>query len=76
MILELIGEIANIDTIAVGSSIREIGRLEKAYGSAPWRKLKGTATVRLFDCTICKAEVHWHEAQGISKKEMKIKRIL
>ena len=76
MFLEVIGEITDIETIAVGSSIQEIGRLEKAYGSARWRKLKGTATVRLFDGTICKAELHWYEAHGIGKKEIKIKRIL
>jgi hypothetical protein len=76
MFLEIIGEIANIETIAVGGSIREIGRLERAYGCARWRKLKGTATVPLPDGTICKAEVHWYEAHGIGKKEMKIKRIL
>ena len=76
MTFEVIGEINNIDTIAVGNSIREIRRLEKAYGSGRWRKLKGTGTVQLNDGTICKVEIHWYEAHGIGKKEMKIKRIL
>ena len=31
---------------------------------------------RLKDGTICQAEVHWYEAHGIGKKEMKIKYIL
>ena len=58
MDFELIGEITDTETIAVGSFIREIERLRKVYGSGRWRKLKGTATVRLSDGTICKAEVH------------------
>jgi len=76
MNFEIIGEITNIETIAVGSSIREIARLRKVYGAGRWRKLKGMAMVRLSEGTICKAEVHWYEAHGIGKKETKIKRIL
>lgn len=75
MNFELFGEITDIETISVGSLIREIGRLQKVYGSGRWRKLKGMATVRLSDSTICKAEVHWYQAHGIGKKEIKIKRI-
>jgi len=73
---EIIGEIADIETIAVGSSIREITRLRKVYGSGRWRKLKGTAMIRLSDGTVCEAEIHWYEAHGIGKREIKIKRIL
>jgi hypothetical protein len=76
MNFEILGEIINIQTIAVGNSIREIARLRKIYGAGRWRKKKGIATVRLPDTTICKAEVHWYEAHGIGKKEIKIKRIL
>ncbi len=76
MDLEIIGKITNIETIGIGKSIREISRLRKVYGTSRWRKLKGRATVRLSDGTICKTEVHWYEAHGIGKKEMKIKRIL
>jgi hypothetical protein len=73
---EIIGEITNIETIAVGRSIREVARLQKVYGPGRWRKLKGMATVRLSDGTVSEAEVHWYEAHGIGKKEIKIKRIL
>jgi len=73
---EIIGEITNIETIAVGGSIREIARLRRVYGSGRWRKLKGIATVRLSDGTICEAEVHWYEAHGIGRKEEKIKSVL
>jgi hypothetical protein len=73
---EIIGEIAGIETIAVGSSIREIERLRRIYGPGRWRKLKGIATVRLPDGMVCEAEVHWYEAHGIGKKEIKIKQVL
>jgi hypothetical protein len=76
MKFEIIGEIADIETIAVGSSIREIARLRKIYGTGRWRKLKGMATVCLSDGTICEAEIHWYEAHGMGRKEFKIKRIL
>ncbi|MCH7989564.1 MAG: hypothetical protein IID46_10520, partial [Planctomycetes bacterium] len=51
-------------------------RLRKVYGMGRWRKLKGRATVRLPDDTLCKAEIHWYEAHGIGRKDIKIKRIL
>ena len=76
MAFEIVGEITNIETIAIGSSIREIVRLRKTYGAGRWRKRKGIATIRLPDGTMCEAEVHWYEAHGIGKKEFKIKRIL
>jgi len=76
MNFEIITEITNIEMIAVGNSIREIERLRKIYGLGRWRKLKGIASVRFSDGFICKAEVHWYEAHGIGKKEMKLKKIL
>lgn len=76
MTLEIIGKITNIQTIAVGNNIRAISRLRKIYGAARWRKLKGIATVRLLDGTMCKAEIHWYEAHGIGKKDIKIKKII
>ena len=44
---EIIGEIAQVETIAIGNAIRDIARIRKRYGAGRWRKLKGTATVRL-----------------------------
>jgi hypothetical protein len=41
-----------------------------------WAKRKGTTMVRLADGTIRVAEVHWYEAHGIGRKEIKIKRFL
>lgn len=73
---ELVGTIIEIEAIAVSGSIREIARLRKFYGGKRWRKLKGVALVRLDDGIVCKAEVHWYEAHGVGKKDMKIKYIL
>jgi hypothetical protein len=72
---EVEGAISNIEVIAIGRSIRGLSRLERAYGLSRWRKLKGLATVRLDDGMLCRAEVHWYEAHGIGKREMKIKQI-
>jgi len=76
MYFEVIGEIEGIQTIAVAKSIRDLARLRRQFGAGRWGKLKGTATVRLFDGRIKKAEIHWYEAHGIGKRKMKIKRYL
>ncbi len=76
MYFEITGKIENVETIAVGKSIRQLKRLEKAYGKGRWRKLKGTAKIKLKENQIYIAEIHWYEAHGIGKKEFKIKRIL
>ena len=76
MYFEIIGNIANIETFAVGSSIRELGRLRKLYGRGRWRKRKGLARVRLPDGAVRQAELHWYEAHGIGRKEFKIKRYI
>jgi hypothetical protein len=76
MYLDIIGEIEDIETLAVGGRIRDIMRIRKQYGPGRWRKLKGVAKVRLQSGRICKAEIHWYEAHGIGRRKMKIKRIL
>lgn len=72
----VLSEFGNIEIIATDSSIREIIRLQKVYGVGRWRKLKGTATIKLPDGFVTEAELHWYEAHGIGKKELKIKRYL
>ena len=59
MFFEVIGDITEIETIAVGRKIRDLARLRKTYGRGRWRKLKGIALVRLEDGTECDAELHW-----------------
>ena len=76
MELEIVGAITDISVIATGGSIREITRLRKVYGRGRWRKLKGIAIVRLPDDTLVRAELHWYEAHGIGRKELKIKRLV
>ncbi len=76
MRFELLGKITDVEVIAVGNTIRDIARLRKLYGAGRWRKLKGVATVRLPDGTIYRSELHWYEAHGIGRKELKIKRLL
>ncbi len=73
---EIVGQITDTETIAIGNAIREIARLRKIYGPARWRKRKGRAQVRLTDGKIRSAEVHWYEAHGFGRKELKIKRLL
>ena len=68
------GELTQIEIIAIGHSIRELERLETLYGSGRWRKLKGMATIRLANGRIRQAEIHWYEAHGLGKKELKRKR--
>jgi hypothetical protein len=47
MYFQIVGEVSNIEVIAVGSGIRDTARLRKRYGTRRWRKLKGTAIIRL-----------------------------
>ena len=74
--IEIVGQIAGEEVIAVGGKIREIARLRKVYGRGRWRKMKGIAVVRLPDGTTSPAEVHWYESHGVGRKEFKIKRLL
>jgi len=76
MDFQIIGDLRSIEVIAVGNAIRELVRLNKVYGKARWRKLKGIAKIRLDDDTLVTAELRWYEAHGIGKREFKIKRLL
>ena len=76
MHFEIISEITDIEPIAVGSRIRDIARLRRRYGGGRWRKMKGAAFVRLASGRIRLAELHWYEAHGIGRKEIKRKRYL
>lgn len=72
---DIIGSIREIDTIAVGSRIRDLSRLRRAYGRGRWRKRKGFAIVRLHSTgEFFRAEIHWYEAAGVGRKDFKIKR--
>jgi hypothetical protein len=76
MEFEVLTPPSDVEIIAVGRGIRDIQRLTKAYGKGRWRKLKGTALIRLANGETRNAELHWYEAHGIGRKEIKRKRYL
>lgn len=76
MHFDVVGEITDLETIAVGSRIREIARLRKLYGRARWRKMKGKALVRMSDGRVRMAELHGYEGHGVGRKEIERKRHL
>jgi hypothetical protein len=73
----LIGDITDVETFAEGKGIRELQRLIEAYGGKNWRKRKGFATIRFSETgDTSEAELHWYEAHGVGKVELKIKELL
>jgi len=73
MDFEVVGPVRLIESIVAGPAIRQLRRLSRRHGKGRWPKQKGLATVRLRDGTVHRAEVHWYEAHGIGRREMKIK---
>ncbi|PJH74818.1 MAG: hypothetical protein CO064_09950 [Anaerolineae bacterium CG_4_9_14_0_8_um_filter_58_9] len=76
MKFEIVDDIQFIEVIAVGSHIRDLAYLQKIYGHGRWRKLKGSTFVKLPNGNIRHVELHWYEAHGIGRKDIKIKRYL
>jgi hypothetical protein len=73
----LVSTVTHQETFAKGSKIRELHRLIEAYGGKNWRKCKGIGFIQFSDTNeIVQAELHWYEAHGIGKVEMKIKELL
>ncbi len=74
---ELTGEITNQETFAEGSKIRELHRFVDCYGGKNWKKRKGFARIFIpASGEFFRAELHWYEAHGVGKVEMKIKELL
>ena len=88
---QIIGSVEGVQIIAVKHSIRDLKFLERMYGKGRWRKeawsafnwflgrwrkLKGIAKVQLENGRIRLAAIHWYEAHGIGKRQMKIKTYL
>jgi hypothetical protein len=63
----VIGEITAIEPIARGLGIRDRARLNRLYGRA---------LIRLRNGRIRRAELHWYEAHGMGRREIKRKRYL
>ena len=76
MHFEILSKIENIEVVSKGRGMRDLKRLNKMYGKGNWRKLKGIVTLKLRNGKIKIAELHWYEAHGIGKKEIKRKRYL
>ena len=76
MVFTILSELEDIETLATGRGVHIRRYLERSYGRGHWRKMKGIATVQLADGTVCEAEVHWFKAQGIGRRDMKIKRVI
>ncbi|MGH8491010.1 MAG: hypothetical protein ACREXS_19630 [Gammaproteobacteria bacterium] len=76
MDFEVIGPIREIQVIAKGRGVRVRKQLAKVHGRGRWRKLKGHATIRLPNGNEHEVELHWYEAHGIGRREVKIKHYL
>ena len=76
MDFEILGEFKVLESIASGRGIRDLKRLHRSYGKGRWRKMKGSARIRLRNGVVRLAELHWYEAHGIGKREVKRKRYL
>lgn len=68
--------ITDVAVIAFGRRLRDLKKIQKAFGKGRWRKLKGEALVELQGGELVRAELHWYEAHGIGRRDMKIKRLL
>ncbi len=73
---EIVSQVRDVRAIAAGHGVYIRRYLERTYGKGRWRKMKGIATVRLADGTICEAEIHWFEAHSIGRRDFKIKRVI
>ncbi|MFY9314173.1 MAG: hypothetical protein WAO95_01280 [Burkholderiales bacterium] len=47
MDFEILGEITVLETVASGRGILDLRRLQRSYGKGRWRKMKGSARIRL-----------------------------
>ena len=73
MKFEVVGSIQHVGTIAAGPGVKVRSFPRKTYGRGRWRKMKGIATVRLANGNLRRVELHWYEAHGIGKRDLKIK---
>lgn len=76
MKFDIVSQVENIEVIAVGTGIRDLAFLQRVYGRGRWRKLKGNAYIKLPNGRVRWVELHWYEAHGIGRKDIKIKSYL
>lgn len=71
---DVLSDIIGIQTIATGRGVDARHYLNRTYGRGRWRKMKGRAWIRLKRSgEEFYAELHWFEAHGIGRREMKRK---
>ena len=76
MDFEILGNITDIEIIAIGNKIRILPFLQQEFGRGRWRKLKGNARIKLSNGETRFAEIHWFEAHGVGKRFLRIKNYL
>ena len=72
-VYKILTEVQDKEVIAKGKSVKIRKRLDRLYGKGNWVKYKGFAKVRLSNGNIIWTEVHWFEAHGIGKVQIKTK---
>ena len=72
----VLSDITDVEVIAVGRRIRQVDRLIELFGKGRWRKLKGRAFIRVPNGQVRHAEIHWYEAHGIGRRNVKFKRYI
>lgn len=71
---DLLSDITDIKIIARGAGVDARHYLNRRYGRGRWRKMKGHAWIRLKRSgEEFYAELHWFEAHGIGRREIKRK---
>jgi hypothetical protein len=65
---EFLSELYAVTIIARGSGVEQRAFLNRQFGRANWRKMKGRAIIRYSNGRVTEAEIHWFEAHGIGRK--------
>jgi hypothetical protein len=71
----ILGDIRNVEIIGVGRAIRELSRPAQVVWAGSVEEDEGCRQ-HLHNGDVRLAELHWYEAHGIGKKEVKRKRYL
>jgi hypothetical protein len=72
MEFEVIGAINDVEAVARGAGVKIRAYLRKVYGRGRWRKLKGSATVRLQTARTIRWSCIGTKRMGSVKRELKI----
>ena len=70
------GSISSIETIAEGNAIRDLPRSQGRTAQVGGESAKASRQSSWLPGPYIAYELHWYEAHGIGRKELKIKRYL